>query len=155
MAIACCGADLMPLRWVSTPTQGGITFASSAPVTTAITPGAFLPAAVAIVSMRAWAWGERTKATCGMRGSVTSLTNWARPWGRRAGGGGREVGGRPGAGDIGVGRGGGGENGRGIVGNLHHPMPVGIRGAQRFCPALACATASLASMMAWYPVQRQ
>src|SRR5262245_32681890 len=83
-AIACCGADLRPLRWVSTPTQGVITLARSAPVTTAMTPGAFLAIAVAIAAMRAWAWGERTKATCAMRGNVTSLTNWARPWVRRA-----------------------------------------------------------------------
>ena len=39
--MACCGADLMPLRCVSTPTHGVITLASSAPVTTATTPGAF------------------------------------------------------------------------------------------------------------------
>ncbi len=45
---ACCGADLMPLRWVSTPTQGVITLASSAPVTTAITPGAVFAAAATI-----------------------------------------------------------------------------------------------------------
>ena len=36
-----CGADFRPLRCVSTPTQGVITLASSAPVTTAITPGDF------------------------------------------------------------------------------------------------------------------
>ena len=74
----------MPLRWVSTPTHGVITLASSAPVTTAITPGAFFAAAVSIAVMRAWACGERTKATCAMRGKVTSLTNWARPCVRRA-----------------------------------------------------------------------
>jgi hypothetical protein len=56
-----------------------MTFANSAPVTTAMTPGDVFAAAVAIAVMRAWAWGERTKATCAMRGSVTSLTNWARP----------------------------------------------------------------------------
>jgi hypothetical protein len=49
-----------------------------------MTPGAFLAAAVAIAVMRAWAWGERTKAACAMRGSVMSLTNWARPCVRRA-----------------------------------------------------------------------
>ena len=30
-AIGCCGADLRPFRWVSTPTQGVITLASSGP----------------------------------------------------------------------------------------------------------------------------
>src|SRR5215813_8385623 len=74
-AIAYCGADLMPLRWVSTPTQGVTTLASSTPVTTAMTPGALRAAAVAIAAMCAWAWGERTKATCAMRGSVMSLPN--------------------------------------------------------------------------------
>ena len=38
----------------------------------------------AIAAMRAWAWGERTNATCAMRGSVMSLTNCARPRVRRA-----------------------------------------------------------------------
>ena len=47
-AMACCGADLMPFRCVSTPTQGVITFDSSAPVTTAITPGALFAAAASI-----------------------------------------------------------------------------------------------------------
>ena len=47
-AMACCGADLRPLRCVSTPTQGVMTLASSAPVTTAITPGAFFAAAASI-----------------------------------------------------------------------------------------------------------
>ena len=82
--MACCGADLMPLRWVSTPTQGVMTFASSAPVTTAMTPGAFFAAAASIDVMRAWACGERTKATCTMRGSATSLTYWPRPCVSRA-----------------------------------------------------------------------
>ena len=77
--MACCGADLMPLRWVSTPTQGVMTFASSAPVTTAMTPGAFFAALASMLLMRAWACGERTKATCAMRGSITSLTYCARP----------------------------------------------------------------------------
>ena len=53
--MACCGADLMPLRCVSTPTHGVMTLASSAPVTTAMTPGAFFAAAVSIAVMRAWA----------------------------------------------------------------------------------------------------
>ena len=74
----------MPFKCVSTPTHGVITCASSAPVTTAMTPGAFFAAAASIPVMRAWAWGERTKATCAMRGKVRSLTNWARPWVRRA-----------------------------------------------------------------------
>ena len=82
--MACCGADLMPLRWVSTPTHGVITLASSAPVTTAITPGAFFASAVAMFLIRAWACGERTKATWAMRGSTTSLTYWPRPWVSRA-----------------------------------------------------------------------
>ena len=64
----------MPLRWVSTPTHGVITLASSAPVTTAITPGARFAAVGIDRLMRAWAWGERTNATCAMRGSTTSLT---------------------------------------------------------------------------------
>jgi hypothetical protein len=59
-AIAFCGADLRPLRWVSTPTHGVHTFASSAPVTTAITPGAPLAASASICLMRACACGERT-----------------------------------------------------------------------------------------------
>ena len=43
------------------------------------------------------ACGERTKATCAMRGSTRSLTNWARPWVRRA-----RFGPRHRAADIGV-----------------------------------------------------
>ena len=82
--MACCGADLMPLRCVSTPTQGVITLDSSAPVTTAMTPGIAFAAAVSIALMRACACGERTNATCAMRGSVTSLTNCARPCVSRA-----------------------------------------------------------------------
>src|SRR5262249_28503369 len=54
-AMACCGADLMPLRWVRTPTQGVITLVTSAPVTTAMTAGACLAAAVSIAVMRACA----------------------------------------------------------------------------------------------------
>ena len=79
-----CGADLIPLRWVSTPTHGVMAFASSAPVTTATTPAACLAAAVSMLLMRACACGERTKATCAMRGNVMSLTYWARPWVSRA-----------------------------------------------------------------------
>ena len=56
-----------------------MTLASSAPVTTAITPGDFFAASAAIDLMRACACGERTKATCAMRGSVTSLTYCPRP----------------------------------------------------------------------------
>ena len=82
--MACCGADLMPLRWVSTPTQGVMTFDSSAPVTTAMTPGDVFACAASMLLMRACACGERTKATCAMRGSTTSLTNCARPWLSRA-----------------------------------------------------------------------
>ena len=48
-----CGADFRPFRWVSTPTHGVMTFASSAPVTTAMTPGDFFAASVAILTMRA------------------------------------------------------------------------------------------------------
>jgi hypothetical protein len=59
-AIAFCGADLMPLRCVNTPTQGVITLASSAPVTTAMTPGAFFAAAALIDLIFACACGERT-----------------------------------------------------------------------------------------------
>ena len=61
-------------KCVSTPTHGVITAASSAPVTTATTPGAFFASAVSILLMRACACGERTNATCTMRGSTTSLT---------------------------------------------------------------------------------
>ena len=61
---AYCGADLMPFRCVSTPTQGVITFASSGPVTTAITPGAFSALLLSIFTMRACACGERRYATC-------------------------------------------------------------------------------------------
>ena len=45
---AYCGADFRPFRCVSTPTQGVITLASSAPVTTAMTPGAFFAASASI-----------------------------------------------------------------------------------------------------------
>ena len=83
-AMACCGADLMPLRCVSTPTHGVITLASSAPVTTATTPGDFFAAAASMLLMRACACGERRKATCTMRGSDTSLTYWPRPCVSRA-----------------------------------------------------------------------
>jgi hypothetical protein len=83
-AIACCGADLMPLRWVSTPAHGVQTFASSAPATAAITPVARLAASTPICLMRACACGERTNATCAMRGNTMSLTYWPRPWVRRA-----------------------------------------------------------------------
>ena len=84
MAMACCGADLMPLRWVSTPTQGVITLASSAPVTIAATPGAFFAFAAAMFANRACACGERKNATCSMRGRVTSLTYCPRPCVSRA-----------------------------------------------------------------------
>ena len=79
MASGYCGADLMPLRCVSTPTHGVQTPASSGPVTTATTPGAFFAAAASMLLIRAWAWGERTNATCAMRGSTTSLTYCPRP----------------------------------------------------------------------------
>ena len=69
----------MPLRCVSTPTHGVMTFASSGPVTTAITPSDVFAAAVSMLTMRACACGERTKATCAMRGSTTSLTYCPRP----------------------------------------------------------------------------
>ena len=73
-AMGDCAADFKPLRCVSTPIQGVITSASSAPVTTAITPGDFFAASAAMPAMRAWACGERTKATWAIRGNVTSLT---------------------------------------------------------------------------------
>ena len=82
-AIACCGADFRPFRWVSTPTQGVITLVNSAPVTTAITPGAFMALSVVVLTMRAWACDERTNATCVMRGTLTSLTYCPRPCVRR------------------------------------------------------------------------
>src|SRR6185295_8581097 len=51
--------------------------------TTAITPSACFAAAVSIATMRACACGERTYATCPMRGSATSLTYCPRPSVRR------------------------------------------------------------------------
>jgi len=84
MASGDCSADFSPLRWVSTPTHGVITLANSGPVTTARTPGACFAASVAMLTIRAWACGERTKATCAMRGSVTSLMYWPRPCVSRA-----------------------------------------------------------------------
>jgi hypothetical protein len=69
----------MPFRWVSTPTQGVMTLASAAPVTTAITPGDFFAASALMLLSFACACGERTNATCAMRGSTTSLTYCARP----------------------------------------------------------------------------
>ena len=92
-----------------------MTLASSAPVTTAITPGDFFAAAAAIDLMRAWACGERTKATCAMRGSVTSLHILSaalreplqiRPRHRTA--------------DIGIGSVERGQDRRGVVGDFHH-----------------------------------
>ena len=115
----------MPLRWVSTPTQGVMTFASSAPVTTAMTPGAFFAAAVAIAVMRACACGERTKATCAMRGSVTSLTILGAA-SRQP----REIGPRHRAADIGVRPVERGESGRRVVGDFHR-VPCDMRAPAR------------------------
>jgi len=49
----------------------------------AMKPGDFFTDSVAMLTMRACACGERTKATCAMRGSVTSLTYCPRPWASR------------------------------------------------------------------------
>ena len=65
MAIAFCGADLMPFRCVSTPTQGVMTLASSAPVTTAMTPGAFF--AFALVDLPDTGMRERRAQIGDMR----------------------------------------------------------------------------------------
>ena len=54
-----CGADLMPWRCASTPIQGLHSFASSAPVTTRMTPGLRAAASVSIPLIRAWASGLR------------------------------------------------------------------------------------------------
>ena len=124
-AMACCGADLMPLRWVSTPTHGVITFASSAPVTTATTPGAFSPSAASMFLMRACACGERTNATCAMRGKRDVADILAAPLRQP-----RQIRPRHRAADIGVRPVEGGEARRLIVGDFH-------------CfTALACATAT-------------
>jgi hypothetical protein len=53
--------------------------AISAPVTTRITPGQRAAAAPSMRLIRAWANGLRQKATCAMRGSTRSSTNWPRP----------------------------------------------------------------------------
>ena len=44
------------------------------PVTTATTPADVFAGAVLMLLIRSWACGERTKATCTMRGSTASLT---------------------------------------------------------------------------------
>ena len=75
-----CGADFMPGKQVSVPTQGAVhIFAISAPVITLTTPGAFSAAAVSMRTMRAWACGLRTKAACSMRGSEMSSVYVPRP----------------------------------------------------------------------------
>ena len=112
--MACCGADLMPLRCVSTPTHGVITLASSAPVTTAITPGAFFASAVAMFLIRACACGERTKATWAMRGSSDVADILAAALGQP-----RQIGPRHRAADIGIRPVERGEAGRLIVGDFH------------------------------------
>ena len=112
--MAYCGADLMPLRCVSTPTHGVITLASSAPVTTATTPGAFFAAAVSMLLMRACACGERTKATCAMRGSIDVADILAAPLRQP-----RQIGPRHRAADIGIRPVERGEAGRLVVGDFH------------------------------------
>ena len=79
MASGYCGADLMPWRCASTPTQGLQILAISAPVTTRITPGLRAAASLSIPLIRAWANGLRKKATCARRGNTMSSTNWPRP----------------------------------------------------------------------------
>ncbi len=74
MAIARWDADLSPFKCESTPTQGVMTEASSSPVTIAMTPGMALAALASIPTIFAWACGERTNATCPIRGSSMSLT---------------------------------------------------------------------------------
>ena len=68
-----CGADFMPGKQVSVPTQGPVhSTASSAPVMTRATPGWRLASATSIETILAWANGLRRNAACSMRGSVTS-----------------------------------------------------------------------------------
>ena len=72
-AMGYCGADFMPGKQVSVPTQGPVQrVASSAPVITSATPGCRLASAVSMPRMRACACGLRTKAACSMRGRTMS-----------------------------------------------------------------------------------
>ena len=122
--MACCGADLMPLRCVSTPTQGVITLASSAPVTTAITPGAFFAAAVVDRCDAGMRVRRAQKATCAMRGSATSLTYCAAPLRQP-----RQVRPRHRAADIGIRPVERGEDGRQVVDDFHYKNRVGHNSA--------------------------
>ena len=98
----------MPFRCVSTPTQGVMTLASSAPVHHRDHVRRFLSAAVAsMLFIFACACGERTNATCAMRGSTTSRDGFARPAKQPA-----HVGSRHRAADIGIGPVERGEEGR-------------------------------------------
>jgi len=63
-----CGGDFMPLKCNSVPTHGSHTFATSRPSATRRTPGMVFARDTSIATMRAWAWGLRTKAACSMRG---------------------------------------------------------------------------------------
>ena len=74
-----CGADFMPLRCASTATQGSQWGARSWPVNTRSTPGSCRASAVSMPAILACASGLRTNATCTMRGSTMSSTNWPRP----------------------------------------------------------------------------
>ncbi len=114
--MACCGADLMPFKCVSTPTQGVITLASSAPVTTATTPGAFFASAVSIFLMRAWACGERRKATCS-HARQRNVADVLAPALRQP----RQIGPRDRAADIGVRPVKRGEAGNDVLDDLHFP----------------------------------
>ena len=121
--MACCGADLMPLRWVSTPTHGVITFASSAPVTTAMTPGAFFASAVvdvfdARVRMRRAHEGDMHHARQHDVADILAAS-LRQP---------RQIGPRHRAADIGIRPVERGKAGRLIVGDFHVPLTPPLAG---------------------------
>ena len=129
-AMACCGADLSPLRCVSTPTHGVMTLASSAPVTTAMTPGDCFAAVVSIdailrVRVRRAHEGDMRHAR------QHHVADILRAPLRQP----RQVRSRHRAADIGIRPVERGQHGRRIVDDFHFA-------------ARACATASMASMMA-------
>ena len=96
-----------------------MTLASSAPVTTAMTPGDCFAAAASMLLILAWACGERTNATCAMRGSTTSLTI-LRAALRQP----RQVRPRHRAADIGIRPVERGQHGRGVVDDFHRLPPA-------------------------------
>ncbi len=74
-----CGADFMPFKWASTATHGSQCLARSAPVNRRTTPGIAIASAPSILRILACGCGLLTNATCTMRGSTMSSTNWPRP----------------------------------------------------------------------------